>query len=175
MTKQLETLTDYPALKKLAEALWRQDSKQFGAVIMVGAGFSRCAASHVGGIKKLPLWFDFANRLARELDASNKDLVKADPLRLAEEYRAFFGQAALNALIKSEIEDDAWSPGVLHSSLLNLPWSEVLTTNWDTLLERAAVNVHSPVYSIVAKQSDLSFARSPRIAKLHGSIGVTEK
>lgn len=175
MTNQLENLTDYPALKKLAEALWRQDSKQFGAAIMVGAGFSRCSASHVGGAKKLPLWFDFANKLAHELDASNKDLVKADPLRLAEEYRAFFGQAALSALIKSEIEDDAWSPGVLHSRLLNLPWSEVLTTNWDTLLERAAINVHSPVYSVVAKQSDLSYARSPRIAKLHGSIGVTEK
>lgn len=175
MTSKLENLTDYPALKKLAEALWRQDSKQFGAAIMVGAGFSRCSASHVGGAKKLPLWFDFAKRLACELDASSKDLAKTDPLRLAEEYRAFFGQAALSALIKSEIEDDAWSPGVLHSRLLNLPWSEVLTTNWDTLLERAAINVHSPVYSVVAKQSDLSYARSPRIAKLHGSIGVTEK
>jgi len=175
MTFQLETLTDYPALKKLAEALWRQDSKQFGAAIMVGAGFSRCSASHVGGAKKLPLWFDFANKLASELDASNKDLAKADPLRLAEEYRAFFGQAALSALIKSEIDDEAWSPGVLHSRLLSLPWSEVMTTNWDTLLERAAINVHSRVYSIVAKQSDLSYAHSPRIAKLHGSIGVTEK
>jgi hypothetical protein len=171
----VENLTDYPALKKLAEALWRQDSKQFGAAIMVGAGFSRCSASHVSGSKKLPLWFDFSNKLACELDASNKDLPKSDPLRLAEEYRAFFGQAALSALIKSEVEDDAWSPGVLHSRLLSLPWSEVLTTNWDTLLERAAINVHSPVYSVVAKQSDLSYARSPRIAKLHGSIGVTEK
>lgn len=175
MTFQLETLSDYPALKKLAEALWRQDSKQCGAAIMVGAGFSRCSGSHVGGAKKLPLWFDFANKLARELDENNKDLAKADPLRLAEEYRAFFGQAALNSLIKSEIEDDAWTPGVLHSRLLSLPWSEVMTTNWDTLLERAAVNVHSPVYSVVAKQSDLSYARSPRIVKLHGSIGVTEK
>lgn len=175
MTIQLENLTDFPALKKLAEALWREDSQQFGAAIMVGAGFSRCSASHVGGSKKMPLWFDFANKLAHELDAGNKDLVKADPLRLAEEYRAFFGQAALSALIKSEIDDDAWSPGVLHSRLLNLPWSEVLTTNWDTLLERAAVNVHSLAYSVVAKQSDLSYARSPRIAKLHGSIGVTEK
>ena len=175
MTSQLENLTDYPALKKLSEALWRQNSKQYGAAIMVGAGFSRCSANHVGGAKKLPLWSDFANKLAHELDESNKDLAKADPLRLAEEYRAFFGQAALNSLIKSAIEDEAWSPGVLHSRMLNLPWSEVLTTNWDTLLERAAINVHSPIYSIVAKQSDLSYARSPRIAKLHGSIGVTEK
>jgi hypothetical protein len=171
----LKTLSDYPALKKLAEALWRQDSKKCGAAIMVGAGFSRCSAIHVGGIKKLPLWFDFAKKLACELDENNKDLATADPLRLAEEYRAFFGQAALNALIKSEIEDEAWTPGVLHSRLLSLPWSEVMTTNWDTLLERAAVNVHSPIYSVVSKQSDLSYARSPRIVKLHGSIGVTEK
>lgn len=175
MTSQLETLSDYPALKKLAEALWQQDSKQYGAAIMVGAGFSRCSASHVGGTKKLPLWFDFAKKLARQLDENNEDLANADQLRLAEEYRAFFGQAALNALIKSEIQDDAWTPGVLHSRLLSLPWSEVMTTNWDTLLERAAINVHSRIYSVVSKQSDLSYARSPRIVKLHGSIGVTEK
>lgn len=57
MTSELETLSDYPALKKLAEALWQQDSKQCGAAIMVGAGFSRCSASHVGGAKKLRVGF----------------------------------------------------------------------------------------------------------------------
>lgn len=175
MPAQIENLTDYPALKKLAEALWRQNSKKFGAAIMVGAGFSRCSASHAGGPKKMPLWHDFARKLAYELDGGDKDLVKADPVRLAEEYRAYFGPAALNDFIKSEIDNDAWSPGVLHANLLSLPWSEVLTTNWDTLLERAALDVHTRVYSVVAKQTDLSVARSPRIAKLHGSIGVTDK
>ena len=168
-------LPDSPAIKKLAEALWRQDAKRHGAAIMIGAGFSRCSSKHADGAKKLPLWKDFAKRLASELDGKNKDLAFSDPLRLAEEYRAYFGQAALNDLIRSEIHDEAWQPGSLHSDLLNLPWSEVMTTNWDTLLERAAINIHASIYGVVSKQSDLSCVRSPRIVKLHGSIGITEQ
>ena len=171
----INDIADFPAIKKLAEALWHQDAKTHGAAIMIGAGFSRCSSKHADGAKKLPLWNDFAKRLASELDGKNKDLAFSDPLRLAEEYRAYFGQAALNDLIKSEIHDEAWQPGALHSDLLSLPWSEVMTTNWDTLLERAAINIHAPIYGVVSKQSDLSCVRSPRIVKLHGSISVTEQ
>lgn len=171
----INDLPDFPAIKKLAEALWRQDAKRHGAAIMIGAGFSRCSSKHADGAKKLPLWRDFAKKLACELDGENSDLAFSDPLRLAEEYRAYFGQAALNDLIKSEIHDEAWEPGSLHSELLSLPWSEVMTTNWDTLLERAALTIHTQIYGVVSKQSDLSCVRSPRIVKLHGSIGTTEQ
>ncbi|MDO8938751.1 MAG: SIR2 family protein [Methylicorpusculum sp.] len=171
----ISKLPDFPAIKKLAEVLWQQDVKKHGAAIIIGAGFSRCSSKHVDGARKLPLWKDFAKKLACELDDANKDLAFSDPLRLAEEYRAYFGQAALNDLIRAEIHDEAWQPGAMHYELLSLPWSEVMTTNWDTLLERAAQNVHSQIYGVVSKQSDLSSIRSPRIVKLHGSIGVTEQ
>lgn len=171
----INDLHDFPSIKKMADALWRQDTKRHGAAIMIGAGFSRCSSKHADGSKKLPLWKDFAKKLASELDEKDKDLAFSDPLRLAEEYRAYFGQAALNDLIKSEIHDEAWQPGSLHSDLLRLPWSEVMTTNWDTLLERAALDIHAPIYGVVSKQSDLSCVRSPRIVKLHGSIDVTEQ
>ena len=49
-----------------------------------------------------------------------------------------------------------------------------MTTNWDTLLEQAADKIHSPYYTPVTKTSDLAWAQSPRIVKLHGTIGVTE-
>jgi len=49
-----------------------------------------------------------------------------------------------------------------------------MTTNWDTLLERAAKHVHSPFYTPVTKPADLAWAASPRIVKLHGTIGVTD-
>ena len=42
--QKLKALQDYPALKKLAGVLWRQDASYRGAAVMVGAGFSRCAA-----------------------------------------------------------------------------------------------------------------------------------
>lgn len=173
-TPTIRDLPDYPAVKKLASALHRLDASHHGAAIMIGAGFSRSAARHVGGQKKMRLWNEFTRSLARELTANEQDLSFADPLRVAEEYRAYFGQAALNDRIRFEIENEAWRTGPLYLSLLKLPWSEVLTTNWDTLLERAATEIHSPYYTPVTKTSDLAWAQSPRIVKLHGTIGVTD-
>lgn len=168
MNNSIENLPDYPALKKLASALWQQGNSYHGAAIMVGAGFSRGAASTGDANKKLPLWSDFSKALATELGSESQD-----PLRLAEEYCAYFGKQALHDLIKNQINDASWVPGELHKSLLELPWSEVLTTNWDTLLERASAEVHQPIYSVVTKQEELSSARSPRIVKLHGTLDVT--
>ena len=74
------SLPDYVTLTKLAAALWQQDGSYHGAAVMVGAGFSRCAASTGNSQEKMPLWNDFSKELARELDSRS-----SDPLRLAEE------------------------------------------------------------------------------------------
>lgn len=174
MHKNIKELSDYPAIKKLAAALHQFNANQHGAAIMIGAGFSRSAARHVSGEKKMPLWYEFSEKLAAELNPNDENLRFSDPLRLAEEYRAYFGQAALNDRIRSEIDDGAWQAGELYQSLLQLPWSEVMTTNWDTLLERAAKDIHGPYYTPVIRSSDLTWAQSPRIVKLHGTIGTTD-
>jgi hypothetical protein len=171
---QLQKLSDYSAIKKLAAALHRFGSGRHGAAIMVGAGFSRSAAHHVSGNKKMPLWDSFSKNLLHELNPHNNDLSFSDPLRVAEEYRAYFGQSALNDQIRTQIDNDAWRTGPLYEALLELPWSEIMTTNWDTLLERAAKDVHGPYYTPVCRSSDLAWAPSPRIVKLHGTIGVTD-
>lgn len=137
---------------------------------MVGAGFSRSFATTGDSRRVLPLWSDMAQCLAEDLDTSPN----SDPLRLAEEYVAYFGREALDDLVRREVDDQSWIPGIKHRLLLELPWSDVLTTNWDTLLERAALDVHRPVYSVVHRQEELAVAKAPRIVKLHGTIGVTE-
>lgn len=168
-TKDITEISDYPALKKLSEALWQQDSSYHGASVMVGAGFSRSAAITGDNNKKLPLWYDLSAKLAEDLGESRS----TDALRLAQIYHDYFGKQQLHDLIKQEINDNAWEPTELHRSLLQLPWSEVLTTNWETLLEKASQKIHEPIYSIVHKPEDLSSCRSPRIVKLHGTIGIT--
>ncbi|WP_233451348.1 SIR2 family protein [Pseudomonas monteilii] len=173
--QKVAALQDYPALKKLAGVLWRQDASYRGAAVMVGAGFSRCAAQSGDSTRLMPLWMDFSRKLAAELDPTDPHLSNLDPLRLAELYKAQFGQQTLNDLIRAEIDDSAWSPGDLHSKLLQLPWSDVLTTNWDTLLERASERVHVPIYSTVTKQTDLAAVSPPRITKLHGTVNITEE
>lgn len=165
----IRKIPDFPTLQKFASVLWKQDNSYHGASIMVGAGFSRCCSITADVSKKLPLWFDFSTTLQKELGSQGT----TDPLRIAEEYTAYFGRQALNELIKKEINDASWEPGELHNSLLNLPWTEVLTTNWDTLLERASEKIHETFYSVVYQQEDLSHACSPRIVKLHGTLNVT--
>ena len=52
-----------------------------------------------------------------------------------------------------------------------LPWRDVFTTNYDTLLERAADKVSKRRYNVVVNQEDLVNSNdAPRILKLHGSF-----
>jgi len=106
--------------------------------------------------------------MARQLGNASHNL--SSPLRLAEEYRALLGQAALDALIRDFVPDTQWVPGDAHARLLELPWSDVLTTNWDTLLERTASDTTERSYEVVLTPTDIARTRSPRIVKLHGSL-----
>jgi len=109
--------------------------------------------------------------MVEQLYPGRKDGAPTNPLRIAEEYRTYFGQAALDDFIRSQFPDRAWQPGALHAQLLAFPWSDVLTTNWDTLLERTAEHTFDQKYELVRLEADLPHARAPRVVKLHGSIG----
>ena len=85
------------------------------------------------------------------------------------------GRPALNQLLKRTIPDDYYAPSTLHVRLLELPWSDVFTTNYDTLLERASHEVTRQQYNLVVKQNDLVYSQTPRIIKLHGSFGYKHR
>jgi SIR2-like domain len=163
-------LPDYAALQQLARALWRNGSVR-GAALLVGAGFSRNATLPGGDTPRPPLWSQLLQDLLGQLYPRGNEQVPTNPLRIAEEYRIYFGQSALDDFIRARFPDRAWLPGPLHKELLELPWADVLTTNWDTLLERTAETVSDQVYEIVRTEADLPHARSPRIVKLHGTLG----
>ena len=165
-----DTLPDYPQARHLAAALWRREGQARGAALIVGAGVSTMAQTASENTPKPPLWRDLARSLKAKLYPMNPDLAPTDPLRLAQEFVSYFGQAALNAHLREQIADNAWFPSATHKQLLQLPWADVLTTNYDTLLERAAAEVFTPAYDLVKSPTDLVHARQPRIIKLHGSI-----
>ena len=80
------------------------------------------------------------------------------------------GDPALENLIRSLVRDNEWSPGQIHRRMLSLPWTDVLTTNWDTLLERTVSSNPDLSYDIVQIPTDIARTRPPRIVKLHGSL-----
>lgn len=165
----LANLPDRPALEQLSRALWSRGTLR-GAAVLVGAGVSRSGARLLSADTPLPpLWSDLANEMARELYGALAGNAPRDPLRLAEEFRSGLGDAALTDFLRRRIRDDAFEPGQIHRDLLDLPWSDVLTTNYDSLLERAAKDARHP-YDLVLTENDLAHARGPRIIKLHGSL-----
>lgn len=170
LTAAIELLPDRPAIEQLSRALWHRGYAR-GAALLVGAGFSRNARLPADDNPKPPLWSDLAKSMLTELygEASGSGSGPGDALRLAEEYRVTLGQAALETFLKRHIRDDGWEPGRLHQQLLKLPWTDVLTTNFDTLLERAARSAPRG-YDVVRREVDLALSRSPRIIKLHGTL-----
>ena len=166
---------DLPHLLQLQEDLWKWPNSR--AAVMVGAGFSRNSVPSPGVSTHFPTWNELAKdmfdeiypRLQKETEEQRKERFnRSNALRLASEYKAAFDHQRLESFIRAKIPDTDHQPGELHRLLLQLPWKDVFTTNYDTLLERT--EVHERVYQPVIKTNELTTAFSPRIIKLHGSF-----
>ncbi|WP_303817525.1 hypothetical protein [Selenomonas ruminantium] len=119
--------------KKISESLWNE-SGTGRAAVMVGAGFSMNAVPL--GDSKMLSWNQLVSCMREELNLDEE--YQPDALELAELYEAEFGRQKLEQFLERKLPDKNMVPGALHKKLLNLPWSDVFTTNYDTLLERTA-------------------------------------
>jgi SIR2-like protein len=141
---------------------------------MVGSGFSLNAEPLPGVKTTFPTWRQLAESMFEELHpfepagTPKKLEARAHPLQIASEYEAAFGRRKLDLLLLAHIPDSDYKPGRLHHLLLQLPWADVFTTNYDTLLERTEVDGRT--YQPVTKANELTTAFAPRIVKLHGSF-----
>ena len=152
----------HPYLNEIAERLWAER-----AAVMVGAGFSKNAGNG------FPDWNQLGDLFYQKAHGVTPDPGKQkylNVLRLAEEVQAAIGRPALENLLRSNIPDLNIEPSGLHVELLELPWVDVFTTNYDTLLERASAKVVTRRYEPVVNKEDIPYAIKPRIVKLHGSF-----
>ena len=156
-----------PYLDEIAERLFSGH-----AAVMVGAGFSRNAKPKDDSGPSFPDWSELGDRFYEKLNGKEPDSDSRylNVLKLADEVEAAFGRPALDQTLRDTIPDLAYEPSKLHVDLLNLPWSDVFTTNYDTLLERACRSVTSQRYDVVVNKEDLVYSEKPRIVKLHGSF-----
>lgn len=154
-------------LDEIAERLWAGH-----AAVMVGAGFSKNAKKSSPLNKNFPDWNQLGNIFYKKIYGSKpkEDQHYLNVLKLADEVQAAFGRAVLDQILRSEIPDKEYEPSQLHIKLMELPWTDVFTTNYDTLLERACVDVYSQKYDVVVCKEDLVHSEKPRIIKLHGSF-----
>ena len=162
---------DQSHINRVRDALWEQPNGR--ASIMVGAGFSRNADSTEPSASELPLWQDFAREMLHRLYPQYADMESVDAydlLRLAQEYETGFGRSDLHKFLQELVRDIEFNPGDMHQRLLRLPWRDVFTTNWDTLLERTTPRITEHAYSVVRNRHEIPLKSQPRIVKLHGSL-----
>lgn len=156
-----------PYVTEISERLWTGH-----ASVMIGAGFSKNAIPKDSTTKSLPTWYELGDIFYEKIhgDKPQNNIAYLNPLRLAEEVQAAFGRPVLNQLLKNSIVDKDFDVSELHINLMELPWSDIFTTNYDTLLERTTEYVINRRFDIIVNQEDIIYSNRPRIVKLHGSF-----
>ena len=145
-------------LQEIAEKLWNEQ-----ASLMVGAGFSKNASEDFPDGKEL------IEKLYEKLSPDQPLPESAAFPKIAQEYEDKFGKADLEKIITESIPDRI-EPSSLHKKILELPWQNIFTTNYDTLLERASEESSEYRHSIIRVEKKFPFSKSPRIIKLHGCL-----
>ncbi len=165
-------LPDQHHIEQIRKRLWME--REYGKVsVMVGSGFSLNAEKVSERAQPFLNWTELISILKKdlypyqELDSTSST---SDALKIASEYELTFGRQALDDLIIRALPDQDHIPGKLHKLLLSLPWGDVFTTNYDTLLERTRPYIYDRKYDLVLTVSDIPNKMKPRIVKLHGSF-----
>lgn len=161
----MSTTTDV-YMVKIATALW-----QGRAALMVGAGLSREADRTSDSVPKFPLWSELRRSMCAELGYPENDMTGV--LELASQYEALLGRQELEMFLRRQIPDMDFLPSSLHGSMMKLPWTDIFTTNYDSLLERADAKYSGSAYDLVQTSEDIAICRKRRrIVKLHGTFAI---
>lgn len=137
-------------------------SKENRLVIFAGAGTSADAG--------IPLWNNLVNQLASVLPEDVRKSVGDDNLQLSEIYREVSDDKDYYDGIEKTLLKNAKSPNAIHDAILALNPCHIITTNYDTLFEDAALR-NNRQYHVVATDTDLPRNHGEKlIVKMHGDL-----
>ena len=134
---------------------------------IVGAGFSRNAVTH-GGYPPAS-WARLAKELGKDVEGSDEN---TGPLEVLSAFEHAFGRVALVDRTASLIRAHDAIPGAAHLAFARVGFTTVITTNFDSLLERAFQIAGHECLPVV-EESQLSTRNrypGPRLIKVHGDI-----
>lgn len=163
-----EKLPKYRHLKNIHDQLWSEDGKS-RVSLMIGSGFSLNANKIDESLDGMSTWSELKTKILDGLGTDN-DSTSEDVLELSQRYVDEYGKNSLEQLIKKGVPDQNYEPGELHKELLRLPWADIYTTNYDTLLEKTLPNIYERNYKVIYDPRDIPNSVNPRIVKLHGSL-----
>ncbi|RKH08339.1 hypothetical protein D7X74_31830 [Corallococcus sp. CA047B] len=166
---------------------WARTARERTPVAFIGAGMSfnaipKARYRELGfrgtGTPRAFSWKELSEKLRSELKYYGED-GESDALWLAELYEQAFGTEALIRIIRDAVPDDFLSPGEAHEEIHKIRWQAILTTNYDTLIERAWKATHAPG-KIQTCVTDADLVRSSgqqmalEVIHLHGILSRPE-
>ena len=138
----------------------RKSKEEETLTFFVGSGFSRSRdpENYVG-------WENLAKKIKKELS----DGIEGDFLKIAQIYEANNGRDQLLKIVEdSFFKEDV--PDELHKALIKTDVHNIITTNWDCLIENAARENLSLYDTIASDEELLQSKHNNRILKIHGDF-----
>lgn len=130
--------------------------------IFVGAGVSK--NSETKGLK-LPTWNDLIVDLKKDLELTDE----TDFLKIAQLYYLEFKEHSYLKKLKNYFPDNI-RPSLIHKQIFELNPQIIITTNWDTILERA-IEDNAYIYDVIRCDEDLvKSTLQKKVIKMHGDF-----
>ncbi len=137
-------------------------------VLFVGAGLSRLASAKDGSSRRLPLWDELMELVAKACHIKPAAF-KHNPLDVFDAVIYRESRGKLEQTIRDALDDSKFDLSAAHEMLARLPWSAVMSTNYDGLLQRLLKE--APVYD--EQDYDrlaLAADKRPRLFQVHGTL-----
>lgn len=130
--------------------------------IFVGAGISKTSET---ATLKLPTWEDLIIQLKKDLSLTDEN----DFLKIAQLYFLEFDEAIYHKTLKKFFPDSV-KPSAVHHLIFKINPNVIVTTNWDSILEKA-IEENAYLYDVIAADADLVKSTNPRrLIKMHGDF-----
>lgn len=142
------------------------DIRRGECVPIVGAGLSRNAI--LPPKCQMPLWNDLGAEVAKRMGRP----FSGNPTAALSEYCKQCSKFELVRLLRKSLHIRTARPGKVHNEFAKLPFRQVLTTNFDFLIERAYLSVGKS-YLPVVDEDLLPFGQpdgETRLIKMHGDL-----
>jgi transcriptional regulator with XRE-family HTH domain len=135
--------------------------------LFVGFDLSHLAPHRESRTRRLPLWPALTERVAEAWGDREAATVFPDPFDLFDHIRHESSRERLEETVRRALDDRPHVPSFTHMLLRELPWSTVLTTSYDDLLQQALLE---KAVSREEEYARLGPADAPRLFQLHGTL-----
>jgi len=139
-------------------------SKNKTLTIFAGAGLSMAA--------NLPSWNDLVREFADKLGMGKKKGYTTDELLIIPQKYYYTDKKDYYKIINKVFRSTKYTPTFVHDQLLALQPKSIITTNFDNLIEQAALR-SCRTYKVVAQEEDVAKIEGyPFILKAHGDAQI---